>query len=64
MSPADPGSHLKFRFATSQEAGLDLSDPEVLREKLGKQRILLNDDQRRRWAVKMLLVHCPESACS
>ncbi len=29
-----------------------LTENQVLREKLGKRRILLNDDQRRRWAVK------------
>ena len=29
-----------------------LTENQVLREKLGKGRILLNDDQRRRWAVK------------
>ena len=29
-----------------------LTENQVLREKLDKRRILLNDDQRRRWAVK------------
>ena len=29
-----------------------MTENQVLREKLGKRRILLNDDQRRRWAVK------------
>ena len=29
-----------------------LTENQVLREKLGKRRILLNDDQRRRLAVK------------